>query len=787
MTTKSTSVRECSGQSTQGRTFFRADKTALLSAAAIFACSHAGAALAQESAGAALAQESDAPEDKLRLDIIVVTATKTSRDVQDIPLSITALTEEAMDVRGIENADDLQRVVPGLVVANTGNNAGSGFGSNMAIRGVSTPNSTPGGDPGVPVYVDGHYIQASSFALRDMLDVQRVEVLRGPQGVLKGRNASGGSIDFITNRPSNEFEGNVSVDLGNYNRREFRFVASGPVTNNLRVRAAISDELSDGYIENVSPIAPRKDLMYDDSTSIRLSAEYDVAHNLEVFASGYWYKDTGNSTVYTVTGEFDRTSPYYSTLPADYVNPTNSDPYKARADSPHENLDSGSGVSLDLTGELGGTTFKWLNAYNKSRSAIVLDLDMTDAVPKVEWSNFVDYDTYSSELQFISGNTSALRWVGGLFYYQERSTTQTLFYADPAIFGAKFTELNDPLPTLKSKALGAFANIEYNVTDAIELVLGGRFSYDDKSMIRGLTRTYGTFVLPDTSGVTDLQKHWSKFTYRAGLNYNVSDDVMLFGSYSQGYRAGGFNAFAFDELSYEPETIHALEIGIKSRWLDDRVQLNVSAFSNHYTDKQETVSKIILNDEGEQVDFVTSIQNSATATVRGVELELYALLSENLSVDASAGYLHARYGELTALDGDRPQLGQFDLAGNKLPFGSDWKFNLGIQYKVPLQGDLGSVSFRGDYSYVSEYFTSYFNRSLATTPPYADNVPGHDNINVRLTWANPDSAWKVDFHVTNLLNSADLVHQNPTYHNAGLNFVVYTKPRTFGVRLSHRF
>lgn len=735
----------------------------------------------------ALAQDSNRSEGTFELDTVIVTATKTSRDLQDVPLSITALTEEAMDVRGIANADDLQRVVPGLVVANTGNNAGSGFGTNMAIRGVSTPNSIPGGDPGVPVYIDGHYIQASSFALRDMLDIQRVEVLRGPQGVLKGRNASGGSIDLVTNRPTEEFEGGLSVDLGSYDRREFRFVASGPLTDNFRVRAAISDEVSDGYIENVSPVAPRRDLMYADSTSIRLSAEYDATENLEVFASGYWYENTGNTTVYTVTGEFDRTSPYYVTLPADYVNPTNQEPYKARADSPHENYDRGVGVSLDLTWELGVNTVKWLNAYNASRSEIVLDLDMTDAVPKVEWGNYVDYDTYSSELQFISGDTSALSWVGGLFYYFESSTTETSFYADPAIFGAVFTEVSDPLPTLESKALGAFANIEYKLTDDIELVLGGRYSYDDKSMVRGLTRTYGTFVLADTSGVTDLQKNWSKFTYRAGLNYHLSDDVMLYGSYSEGYRAGGFNSAAFDELSYEPETIHAVEIGLKSRWFDNRVQLNLAVFNNDYEDKQETVSKIILDVNGDPVDFVTSIQNSATATVRGVELEFSALVSEYLSVDASVGYLDARYGELTAVDGDRPQLGEFDLAGNTLPFASDWKYNLGIQYRIPLREDLGSLWVRGDYSYVSEYFTSYFNRSLATTAPYADNVPGHDNINARLTWSSPDSTWKADFYVLNLADSADLVHQSPTYHNAGLNFVVYTKPRTFGVRLSRQF
>tara|TARA_R110002051_G_scaffold159524_2_gene230845 strand:+ start:616 stop:2955 length:2340 start_codon:yes stop_codon:yes gene_type:complete len=779
MTAKSMTTYGNSRRSGGAGYFIKSGRTALLgSAAAILVLSHAGAALAQES---------DEEEPGLKLEEVIVTATKSSRNVQDVPLSITALSAEALSVRGIANSDDLQRIVPGLVVTNTGNNAGSGFGSNMAIRGVSTPNSTPGGDPGVPVYIDGHYIQASSFALRDMLDIQRVEALRGPQGVLKGRNASGGSIELITARPSDEFGGNVSVDIGSYDRRETRLVLSGPLTDKLRVRAAISDEVSDGYIENISPVAPRKDLMYDDSTSLRLSAEYDVADNLELFVSGYWYEDTGSSTVYTVTGEFDRTSPYYVTLPADYVNPTELDPYKSRADSPHEDYDFGQGVSLDLTWDVGGITVKSLNAYNESRSELILDLDMTDAVPTVEWGNFVDYETVSSELQFISDNSSALKWVGGVFYYSEKSTTETFFDADPAIFAARFTEINDPLPTLESKALGVFANIDYDVTDKLELVLGGRYSYDDKSMIRGLTRTYGGTVLTDTSGVTDLQKDWKKFTYRAGLNYHVSDDVMLFGSYSQGYRAGGFNAFAFQELSYEPESIDALEVGIKSHWLDDRIELNVSAFSNDYTDKQETVSKVIRDENGEEVDFVTSIQNSSTATVRGVELEFLALVSENLSVDAVVGYLDATYGELTAVDGDRPQLGEFDLAGNTLPLASDWKYNLGIQYKIPLRDDLGSLSFRGDYSYVSEYFTSYFNRSLATTAPYADNVPAHDNINARLIWADPDATWQADLYVQNLADSADLTHQNPTYHNAGLNFVVYTRPRTFGARLTHRF
>ncbi|WP_262690049.1 TonB-dependent receptor [Kordiimonas aestuarii] len=737
---------------------------------------------------AAAAQEAEDQDDNnLMLEEVIVTATKISRSVQDIPLSITALTSEALRVRGIENADDLQRVVPGLVVSNSGSSSGNGVGGNMAIRGVSTPNSTPGGDPGVPVYVDGHYIQASSFAMRDMLDVQRVEVLRGPQGVLKGRNASGGSIELITKRPTKEFEGGFSVDVGSYDRREIRGMLSGPLSDRLRLRVAFSDEASDGYIENISPNAPRKDLMYDNSTSIRASAEYDLADNFDIFVSAYRYEDTGNATVYTVTGEFDRTTPYYVSLPLDYVNPTQTDPYKARADSPHENYEFGQGIALDLTWDIAGVTVKSLNAYNESRSEIQIDLDMTDTAPKVEWSNFVDYKTYSSELQLLSRDTAALQWVAGLFYYTETSTTEAFFDADPAIFAAHFTEINDPLPTLDSTAVGLYLNGNYQLSEKLELVLGGRFSYDKKSMLRGLIRTYGDIVLGDTSGFTDLSQDWSKFTYRAGLNYHASDNVMMFASYSVGYRAGGFNAFAFQELSYEPESIKAVEVGFKSRWIDNRVELNISAFRNAYSDKQETVAKVILNEAGEAVDFVTSIQNSSTATVKGIELEFLALVTENFSIDASAGYLDATYGALFAVDGDRPGLGEFDLKGNKLPFASDWKYNVGAQYKLPLGDDLGSLALRVDYNWIGEYYTGYFNRSLATTPPYADDVPARDNINARLTWTNPGATWQAELYVQNLANSADLVNRTPTFHNAGLNFVVYTQPRMFGFRVSHRF
>ncbi|WP_417320177.1 TonB-dependent receptor [Emcibacter sp.] len=736
----------------------------------------------------AVAQEKDTQSEHMMLEEVVVTATKVEKSVQDIPLSITALTAESMKVRGIENANDLQRVVPGLVVTDSGNTAGNGISSNVAIRGVSTPNSTPGGDPGIPVYIDGHYIQASSFAMRDMLDVQRVEVLRGPQGVLKGRNASGGSIELITNRPTEELEGSFSVDVGNYNRREVRGVLSGPISDRLRVRVAFSDEASDGYVENVSPLAPRKDLMYDDSTSIRVSAEYDLADNFEVFLSGYNYKDTGNSTVFMVTGEYDRTSAYFATLPLDYVNPTNTDPYKVRANSPHENYDFGQGVSLDMTWDLSGVILKSLNAFNESRSEIVLDLDMTDTAPDVLWGNFVDYQTYSSEFQILSDGESDLQWVAGLFYYTETSSTVADFDADPAIFGAHFTETNDPIPTLDSTAFGVFGHANYQVTDKIELIAGARYSYDKKGMIRGLIRSFGDFVLGDTSGQTDLEKDWNKVTYRAGVNYHLNEDVMLFGSYSVGYRAGGFNAFAFQELSYEPESIKAAEIGFKSRWMDNQIQLNVSAFRNSYSDKQETVSKIIRDEEGNALDFVTSIQNSATATVTGVEMEFLALVTDNLTVDASAGYLDATYGELFAADGDRPQLGIFDLSGNKLPLAADWKFNIGVQYSLPLKNeDWGTLTFRVDYNWVSEYFTSYFNRSLETSPPYADNVPGHDNVNARITWNSKDWNWRAELYALNVTNEADLINQTPTYHNAGVNYVVYTKPRMYGFRLTHSF
>ena len=706
---------------------------------------------------------------------IVITATKRDTGLQETPVSVTAHNSDALDIRGISSAGDLQLIVPGLVVTDDT----SGVSPQIAIRGTSTANTLPGGDPSVPIHINGHYNQATQYVMRDMLDVERVEVLRGPQGTLYGRNAIGGSINVITKRPTDEQEGMLSIDLGNYRKANVQAVLSGPFTDQLRGRLVFSGERRDGYVENISLSADQDDLLSSDYRSVRGSLEYDLAENIQLYTSAYRYSDKGDPYVWRTTGDLD--GEYYSTLPEDYVHITNIDPFKVKFDTPNGGSDDAKGFAIDVDWDLESLLFRSLSAYDRSQTTWYTDLDGTDAAPQVTWDRFIEYETVSQELQLLSMSDESLEWIVGLFYYKEKSVTSTDLLIAPELYGLEVSVINEPKNTMNGESFGAYGNVDYGITENLALTFGARFTRDEKQMKRGQITRYDSQIF--SSDESNLAGEWDKSTFKIGLNYTSEKDYMLFASYSTGFKSGGFNSFSTFEDSYDPETVKALEIGIKSDLMNDRLRINVSAFHNDYQDKQEMVSQFSI----ENIASLARIANVASATIKGVEMEVKASLTEQFQIDGSLSHLSATYDEFLNADVRRPHLGEIDLSGNQLGYAPDWKIHLGFQYDKQLRRGLGRLLARLDYSWVSKHYTDGFNREEQRSEGLSDEIPSYRTINAKLDWMSYDEQWSASLYVKNLLDDENLIYSLPSYQGGNIHSKSWASPRTYGVKVSYEF
>ena len=739
-------------------------KTVLATMVGLFAAGGMSAAMAQESMG-----ESARPQNVL--DEIIITAQKREQNLQDVGLAVTALNSDALNARGVDSPYDLQFSVPGLTLGNTVIGA-----AQVTLRGVGMENIFLGGDPGVPMHVDGHYLQSTAYMLQDFLDIERVEVLRGPQGTLYGRNAIGGSINIITKRPTDQFEGLITVNAGNYNKRLLQTVLSGPISDALRGRLVVSDEKRDGYVENVSDLGG-EDLDSSDYTSIRGSLEFDLGDNVSALLSGYHYKNKGK----TVSARWDFDYPttfgagfinYYDSNAAG-TNITATDPGKVRVNQiDGDNISTAEGGSIDIDWDLGGVILRSLTAYNQNRHADTVDLDNSDVVTAHQFDDSSD-EIFTQEFQLLSDGANDIKWIVGLFYYDEKGRFREEFDWDNLFVndGTKF--IAEVGRDVEAKSTAVFGQLDYSITQSAEVIFGLRYTEDEKAFVYSqLFPDFGLITVDGGPVLTPGTDDWAETSGKLGLNYHLDDNTMLYISFSTGYKSGGFNATA---PSYDPETVDAYEAGLKGTWNDQRVQANLSAFYYDYTDKQE-----FKRDPG--LGFA-AITNAGAATIWGVELETKANLMDGLLIDLSAAYLNAEYDEFDTQDGLNRDLGVQDLSGNSVSRSPEWKVHLGVEYAW-LLGERGSIVARIDTSWVDEQYSSPFNRRDR------DFIPSYSRTNAQLRWDSVDELWQATAYIRNLEDKDVIVNRFDATTLQGIPApfsTQYAPPRTFGVSLTRHF
>lgn len=687
--------------------------------------------------GQALAQE-EAPATPTSLDTIHVTAQFRTQNVQDTPLAISVMNAEMMDARGQLSVLDVAQAAPNVNIKPTPGNYGSSAA--VSIRGVGQYDSSFALEPGVGVYIDDVYHPTLVGSVFDLLDLERVEILRGPQGTLAGKNSIGGAVKLYSRVPDEYASGSIQATVGSFNRRDLRATGNFVLGEDRAfLRLSGVSKQRDGHVtrydygcmhpgSGVPSISPRGDCVTGTEggenyqgvrAALRWLASDAVEVNLIADASNQDGDPPPTVGLVGPDARFLTPGTYYTY--SDYRGGSGG----GWPASPVSKLDA-KGVSAKVDWTIGGDKLLTsITSYREYDSQFGVDMDRGPiGYYTQDW--YASNHTFSQEVRFNGAAADGrLDYTVGAYYFDAGSRLEGI--ADiPRLFAYH----NDPVD---SKSSSAFFHALYELSDKWELSAGARFTDEEK--------TY-TFVRinPLTGGpndATDGQVGYyagDRWDYRLAASYKVSDDVLLYASYSTGFKGGGINPRPFvasQVQPFNPEILKAFEVGMKADLFDRSLRLNSSVFLNDYTDILMTITN------GYGGFPVSAIPlNAGEAEVRGAEIELTAYPVEGLSIDASYGYLDFEYKKLS--DAALASRMAYTMVA---PYMSKNKASIGIQYEIPFAS--GSLVPRLDAHYYSDFFTNASNSEIG-------KVDGQTIANARLTWRPAEASWEAAVGVSNL-------------------------------------
>ncbi len=672
---------------------------------------------------------------------IIVTAQKRQESLQRAPLSIAAFTSEQLEKSIIQDLYDVGIQTPGMIVNKE-------IVGKIYIRGIGAENLTIGGDPGVAVHTDGAYIARTSAAIFDLYDVERVEVLRGPQGTLYGRNATGGTVNILSNAPTTEFEGKVTAEVGDFDYLRLGAVFSGPlVEDKVLARVAIVKSDRDGFTPN---LFTGEDLFDEDLLMGRLRLRFLPSDDLTIDLIADFAQDDSSPAPFK---QLEFSDLFEGGLGAN-------DPPGLRAvsqESPVTEMQDQFGITGIINWDLDGMSFSSVSSYRDTEFEAVFDGDAVD----ITFQNFEDRDDtqqFSQEFRLASDNSDSWNWIVGAYYFNDDGDT-SIFIPIP---GFGFDILH--IATMSTDAYAVFGQATYKVSDRLSLTAGLRFNSEEKEAVQ-LSEFIG---LGPPFPPADLSTDSDELTPKFGIEYSVSDDVLWYATVTRGFKSGGFT-FNGIQPSFDPEFVWAYETGFKSKLAEGSVILNGSAFFYDYTDLQ--VSKLENN--------AGVITNAADATIFGAEVELLAQPTDRWRLNAGLSFLSAEFDEFLTEDPSNPQLGTIDLNGNNLPRSPDFSANIGSEYAVPF-GNTNELTFRVDYQYQDKSFFTTFNRDLSAQDAFS-------MLNARVSFSDNDGSWSMAAFVRNALDEDYFLNILESGVETGKPEGFLAAPRTYGIQLSYSF
>ncbi|MCW4460226.1 TonB-dependent receptor [Sphingomonas sp. BT-65] len=770
-------------------------KTAWLVAASLAALVPAAHAEEGEARGdTAAADPADDAADPVE---IVVTAGKREQSIQDVPTAITALGEDVFTLRGVgRSASEVLALVP---------NASAGTQQHGRprwwIRGVGAGQQQIDLANPVGFYLDEVYISNASATGLPLFDLERVEVLRGPQGTLWGKNTTGGAIAVVTKKPSFSPTGNenyVKLDYGSY---DDKIVQAGVgfviAPDALAARISGHIENRDGRYTNL--FTGDKDNAVEDSV-IRGQLLARAGGNFEALLGVHYrkYKTTGG---YWTIGSYRADGIYRN----GYAPPTDRDAVNTNADEFSDTEQYGGSLKLDW--DFGAATLTSITGYERYEVTSGGDSDYT---PLEIARNHTEArsEQWSQELRLASNGSGRLKWIVGLYYFNEKIDSDAATATLPD--GTVPAQPGDTAPNAFSRTLydhraesgAAFANLGYDFTDTLNLTVGARFTRETKTLdfsrianasaagatwsnyARWWDSYTGTFGPAGTGGnfSGSLKRTWDNFTYDVTPSWRIAPDHLLYFKYAHGVKSGGFNTAAQVLAALqvvEPEKLDAFEIGYKSSWFDGALTFNATAFHYQYDNVQINV---VGPNPGAVAGTTTSyLQNAEEAHVNGAEFELTARPVKGLALNAALGLLDTKYDKLQVVNGGA------NLSGAEFVRAPHVTLNLGASYEFEL-GSSGSLQLGADARYQSHQY--YYITPQDRVNRFLLNQPGYTLANARVAYTTPDDRFTFTVYVSNLFDEAYRNHALPQFNAAnGVSgdTIQWGDPRTWGASLVARF
>ena len=707
------------------------------------------------------------------LEEVIVTAQRREQVMQEVPMSISAFSGEELAQLQANNLDSIQGAVPNL---NLVQGRGSNSSVNAFIRGVGQPDALQTFDPAVGIYLDDVYMSRIQGALFKLYDIERIEVLRGPQGTLYGKNTPGGAIRLITRTPGDEFEAQAGALLGSYGRWSVKGYISGPLSEDFALGFSVFHDESDGYVTD--PVDGRE-YNNEDTTVVRMKGNWDASDDVNVvFSMDYTKEDVlltlGRSEVGLYSFNYSADFSSVSILPRTTA-PTdewNFETTTSMTDRPWQTTDHWGGnvtLSWDINDR---TSLKSITAYRDLQTDSYIDIDATE----LELGDVLvalDQNQFSQEFQLLGDNGSNLNWVAGAYYLREQVPSHQEAYADDFLLwiGIPISFLRTIDDDLETTSYAVFGQIDWAFAENWNLGLGLRWTKEEKDYFNTTSTFSNILGNADPAFAFTDSDSWSDWTPTITLDYAMNDNVRFYGRLANGFKSGGFNGRARnadDASRFGPETVWTAEIGAKTTMANGRLRANYTLFMSQYDDFQARVS---VADPDDPTNFSLPVLNAAELDIKGAEVEMTWLPIDPLMLSTQIGYLKSEYGA-----------GGFygaDFMEDEPAFSPKWTARFAGTWTVDT--DSGSQVL---LTLAANYRDSMW-LSVENTPALTED--DYWVVDAIVTWVSTGGNWTVYGGVKNLTDEVYRVEGQEFRSVGGIQTAYYGHPLTWTIGVDYRY
>lgn len=693
------------------------------------------------------AQDEAEVEAESRQDTVIVTATKREASIQDIAASISQVSGEDLATRGLDDIENISLQIPNLTFGKFGRN------TFVTIRGIGTTVDSGVAEPSVATYVDGVFLPRATMALLRQVDLERVEVLRGPQGTLYGRNATGGAINYVSRGPTDTFEGEVIANFEERNGYGVDAFISGPISEGVSFRLSGGVQKQDGYVEVLNT---GEDLGGQDLWHARGALRFEPRDDLTIDLSLQHERDTGDfgwqsiisePVNVTATAAAFMTTANFATVPNQVV-----------ADGEYsgdvETTIASARVNWDISESI---SFRSITGYVDHDIENSFDADGTDFFFADLLGSTRPSQSFSQEFNLF-GQTGDLDWLLGAYYFNEEFELGLPVGFPGFLFMSPepFIEFIAGDLVEETESYAAFADVTYALTDRLSINAGLRFNTEEKD--------FTFFGASSPAGNLETDDVLPKL----GLQFDVSDNVNVYANWQQGIKSGG-HQLSLPQL-FESEELDAYEIGIKTQWMNGALTANASAFSYDYADLQATIT----------IPPATTLVENGDAELTGFEGELIYAPSDVVAFNLGISLLDTEYTELVTTDQALPGAPSVDLSGEELIRAPEYTANIGAEWNIPLHsGMFGSLLLRGDVFHSADYKLAFIDYPELRQSEYT-------NVNLSATLMDASGAYQVRAYVNNATDEV-ILNNGSFLANSAAFIGIHSAPRTAGIALSAKF